>query len=62
MKIANFFEQVKTELKKVVWPTRYELLNSTVVVIIATIILGIFVGFCDLVLSRIVQVVLGGAF
>ncbi len=62
MKIGKFIGQVKIEMKKVAWPTRSELISSTVVVIIATIILGFFIGICDLVLSRIINLLIGGVF
>jgi len=60
LKIGLFFNQVKMEMQKVAWPTRTELLSSTVVVIISTILLGIFIGICDLVLSRVVQILISG--
>jgi preprotein translocase SecE subunit len=40
---------VKVELLKCAWPTRKELFGQSLVVIISVIILGAFVGLCDLV-------------
>ncbi len=62
IKIGKFIGQVKTEMKKVAWPSRAELISSTIVVITATIILGIFIGICDLVLSRVINLLIGGVF
>jgi preprotein translocase SecE subunit len=45
----GFFEEVKVELLKCSWPTRKELFGQSMVVIISVIILGAFVGLCDLV-------------
>lgn len=45
----TFVEEVKVELMKCTWPTRKELFGQSVVVIISVIILGAFVGLCDLV-------------
>jgi len=59
-KIATFVSQVKTEMKKVTWPTKPELISSTIVVIVATLILGVFIGVCDLVLSRGINFLIGG--
>ena len=47
--LKSFFEEVKVELLKCAWPTRKELFGQSLVVIISVIILGAFVGLCDLV-------------
>ena len=57
-KAVKFINEVKLELKKVSWPTRRELINSTVVVIISVIILAIFIGFCDLIWSTLINFVM----
>ncbi len=46
-------KEVKVELSKVAWSTRRELLASTIVVIVVTVLLGIFIGLIDVVLSRL---------
>ena len=57
-KLKQFFREVKVELKKVVFPSREELLGSTQVVIISVLIMSVFLGVIDYVLSRIVQALL----
>jgi len=52
-KIAEFFEEVKLELKKVVFPTRKEVIGSTWVVIITVLICAFFLGIVDLALGRL---------
>ena len=47
--LKTFFREVKVELLKCAWPTRKELFGQSLVVIISVIILGAFVGLCDLV-------------
>ncbi len=47
--LKTFLNEVKVELVKCSWPSRKELFGSSVVVIISVIILGAFVGVCDLV-------------
>jgi preprotein translocase subunit SecE len=47
--LKAFLEEVKVELVKCSWPTRKELFGQSVVVIISVIILGAFVGLCDVV-------------
>lgn len=54
-KIISFFSETKQELKKVTWPTRHELMGSTGVVIVTTLILAAFIGFVDFILSQILQ-------
>ena len=55
---AEFFREVKVELKKVVWPTRKQTTGTTVVVIIFVFIVAVFLGIFDYSLSKLVQVVL----
>jgi len=57
-KAAKFIGEVKLELKKVSWPTRRELINSTIVVIVSVAILAVFIGFCDLIWSTLINFVL----
>ena len=57
-KAAGFITEVKTELKKVSWPPRDELISSTLVVLITVGILSLFVGICDLVFSRIINLLI----
>ena len=51
-KIQNFVGEVLAEMKKVSWVTRQELLDSTLVVIASALLLGVFVGIVDFVLSK----------
>jgi len=57
-RIKNFFREVRAEFKKVVFPTREELIGSTWVVIISSIIVAVFLGVVDLVLTKFVQYIL----
>ena len=56
--LKTFLGEVKTELKKCTWPTRSELLGSTMVVVISVVILGVFVGLSDTTLMGILRAVL----
>jgi len=51
-KTINFFSEVKQELYKVIWPSKIELRDSTIVVIVLSLILSIFIGFVDYGLTR----------
>jgi len=57
-RIKNFLKEVKVELKKVIFPTRDEIIGSTRVVIIVVLIIAIFLGLIDLWLSKLVELVL----
>ena len=54
LKVRDFLGEVTTELKKSAWPTRKELIDSTIVVIVTILILGIFVALADVVFLRII--------
>jgi preprotein translocase subunit SecE len=53
-----FLREVQDELKKVVWPTRKEVIRLTFTVIAVSIIVGLFLGGVDFVLTKLIQVVL----
>ena len=57
--IKTFLESVKLELGKVTWPTRKETVATTGVVILIVCIISIYLGLCDVVLSKLVRLVLG---
>ncbi|HKW15420.1 MAG TPA: preprotein translocase subunit SecE [Candidatus Krumholzibacteria bacterium] len=58
-RIKLFLTETRTELKKVTWPTREELRESTIVVITSTFIVTVFVGVVDQIISRVIRLVLG---
>ncbi len=58
-RIKTYIAETRTELKKVTWPSRQDIIDSTKVVIIATLIMTVFVGLVDQVLSRIIKLVFG---
>ncbi len=57
-KIKNFLKEAKLELKKVIYPTREEVVGSTRVVIISVLAVVIFLGLVDLCLSKLVGLVI----
>lgn len=58
-KVTDFFAEVKVEMKKVTWPTREELVESTKLVIVASIVVTLFIGVVDNILSAIIRLLLG---
>jgi len=57
-KPVNFLKEVRAELGKVAWSTRQELIDSTIVVIVITGILALFIGIIDIALSKILSLML----
>ena len=58
-KITEFMNGVTKEMKKVTWPTKDELKDSTMVVIVSTIILSLFVFVVDFAFTKVLQALLG---
>jgi preprotein translocase subunit SecE len=54
-KIINFVNDVVKEMKKVTWPTKEELKESTSVVIIVCLLLAAFTYAIDMVISQIMR-------
>lgn len=55
--LVQFLQEVRTELKKVHWPTRKEVVGSTVVVIVSVIIVSFFLGGIDVILQWLLTLV-----
>jgi preprotein translocase subunit SecE len=55
MNPAKFFNEVKTEFNKVVWPTRAETVQTSIMVLIMTTILAFFFLGVDAVFAAIVK-------
>jgi preprotein translocase subunit SecE len=56
-KIINFFEDIYSEMKKVSWPKKPELIDSTKVVVVTMIISSIFVYIVDKGISEILKAI-----
>jgi len=59
-KMSKFLKEVNAELRKVTWPTKDELIGSTIVVIVVSVILAVFIGVVDRVLTFAVRSIFGG--
>jgi preprotein translocase subunit SecE len=56
-KIISYFKDVQNELKKVSWPSQEELVDYTIVVVVFTIILAIFIFAIDQLFSTILHAI-----
>lgn len=56
--LASFMRDARTEVRKMVWPTRFETLQTTIVVFIVVVILAVFLWLIDRVLTYLIQFVI----
>ena len=59
-RIGGFFREVVSELRKVIWPTRKELLTYTTIVIVFVVVMTTIVGLLDLGLGKVILWAFGG--
>ena len=64
--IKNFFKsfgkrakEIKAEMKKIVWPTKSQVINNTIVVIVVSIIAAVVIFGLDTVFGFIVRFIYG---
>ena len=57
--IGTFYKQVVAELRKVIWPTRQELVTYTSVVVVFVLIITVIVALFDLAFGKAVLAVFG---
>ncbi len=55
----QFVGDARTEVRKVVWPTRQETLQTTLIVIVMVLILGIILWLFDMMLMNILRLLTG---
>lgn len=60
-KTINFMGESVTEARKVVWPTRKETMQTTLVVFVLAVVMAIILGFMDVFFAYMVQSFMGGA-
>ena len=58
-KIEKYFKETLAELKKMTWPTKDELIGSTIVTVVVSLIVAIFIGIVDQILLVIVKAIFG---
>ena len=57
-RVREFVREVVAEFRKVTWPSRQELVNSTAVVVVLTVVVALFLGVVDVGLTRLVEWIL----
>ncbi|MFA5509296.1 MAG: preprotein translocase subunit SecE [Candidatus Cloacimonetes bacterium] len=60
-KISRFFRDVRSEMKNITWPKKADLKEGTIVVIVMSTIVAIFLSLVDLGFNQIVSVLFSGS-
>ncbi len=58
-KLIKYIKESRFELKKVVWPTRKETINQTILVVGISVAVAILLGAIDYFLTKIVTLIIG---
>jgi preprotein translocase subunit SecE len=54
-KISKFFRDIRSELKKVIWPNRSQLTTSTISVLVICFLLGSIIWVADAIFAKILE-------
>ena len=57
-KVIQFVKESRAELKRVVWPTKDDVISSIKVVIISTIVVALILGLLDLGFSELFRIIM----
>jgi len=55
MKAQSFLQECRAELEKVQWPTREEVVNSTIVVLVTVAVFSVFLSLADLAFVNLLK-------
>lgn len=58
-RISKWFREMRSELKKVVWPSKKQVLQNTLVVLLCVLVVGVFIWIFDAVGNLLVQWLIG---
>ena len=59
-KISQYFNGIQVEMKKVTWLSKEEMLGSTLIVGVFSILIAVFLFFVDFGLSEFISRIIGG--
>ena len=57
-RVGKWFKEMKSELKKVVWPTKKQTINNTVIVIVCCIVVGLCIWLFDWLAGSVISALL----
>lgn len=55
--VIAYLEDVASEMRKVNWPSQQELIDNTIIVIVASLVVSLIIYGVDRVISRVLQIV-----
>ena len=58
-RIGKFFRDQRSETKKIVWPSKKQVLNNTGIVIVAVALFAVVVGAFDWIFGQLIRLLLG---
>ncbi|MBI2268694.1 MAG: preprotein translocase subunit SecE [Candidatus Blackburnbacteria bacterium] len=58
MGLVSFLKEVRAELSKVVWPTKQHTIQATILVVVISIFVGVYVGGLDLIFTSLMNTIL----
>lgn len=59
-RVREYVASVRTEVGRVSWPSRREVVSLTVLIILLAVVLGIYLGLADLIVTQILGLLLRG--
>lgn len=55
--MITFIKQVRSELMQVTWPTKKEIVRLTMVVIVISAVVGVYLGIVDALLTKLLELI-----
>ncbi|MDP3726788.1 MAG: preprotein translocase subunit SecE [bacterium] len=55
---TTFLKETREELKKVTWPTQSEVIRLTVIVILVSLLVGLFIGALDFIFTKTMETII----
>jgi len=57
-KLVNYLKGAREELSKVVWPTKETTVKHTLVVIVISLVIAIFLGSIDFLFNEVLEIII----
>ncbi|ACY47993.1 preprotein translocase subunit SecE [Rhodothermus marinus] len=54
-KVRDYLQEVYREMQKVSWPSRQELINNTILTLVASTVLALFIFLADRVIATVLE-------
>jgi len=56
--VTSYFSEVRSELAKVIWPKRQEVMKLTFIVVIISAVVGAYIGALDFIFVKLLETLL----